>query len=268
MKKIIPSFLAGKTIKEFFEYTHIKKTFANPNWVRVNDQTVTFDSVLQEGDCLDMDCSFVSKQNHYCKGAIDILYEDDDMLIVNKPPFLLIHDDGTAVDDLLGRVNTYLRANSEQALPIHRLDREASGAVLFSKHPLAHAYFNHLFAVHQVEKKYQCLVKTKPVIDQITTKIGKDRHQNKQRISQTGKDAITYIISKKLEKADIRLTVAIVTGRKHQIRVHLASIGSPIIGDRLYGGNPASRLQLHCLEMKFIPFLSNQLFTIHAPCPF
>ncbi|HCZ23987.1 MAG TPA: hypothetical protein DHV05_03920 [Acholeplasmataceae bacterium] len=138
-------------------------------------------------------------------------------------------------------------------LPAHRIDVETSGMVLFAKHPLALSYLSQLFERKEIDKTYTCLVKG-PLLKEkgtIKTKIAQDRHSSKMIPNPAGVEAITHYQLVSLEDPFVRLHVSIETGRKHQIRAHLASIGYPIVGDALYSGFRAERLMLHFGEVSF-----------------
>ncbi len=187
---------------------------------------------------------------------IDLIYEDEILLAVNKPPFLLVHSDGNNKDTLQDRVNAYLKQSfwPHKAQALHRIDYETSGLVLFCKNPFFQAYFDAMISSHQIKKQYLCVVEgrfpyQRKIIDQ---KIGRNRHNAKAMIvNPNGKSAYTEITC--LEKSRNRslLKAEIKTGRKHQIRVHCASIAYPLVNDALYGHVCDTRgllLQAQCLE--------------------
>lgn len=187
---------------------------------------------------------------------IELIYEDEMILIVNKPPFLLVHCDGQEEDTLQDRVNAYLKQSywPHKAQALHRIDYETSGLVLFCKNPFFQACFDAMIACHQIKKQYLCVVEGrfpdhKKIINQ---KISRNRHNAKAMIIHPkGKDAYTEITCLKKAKNRSLLKAEIKTGRKHQIRLHCSSIAYPIVNDALYGHISDSRgllLQAQCLE--------------------
>jgi pseudouridylate synthase len=187
---------------------------------------------------------------------LEFLYQDDYLLAVNKPEGIIVHADGTHEPSLTELVCEKLHAlesssqiDLSQVQALNRLDRETTGIVLFSLKKETQAQFDQLIASKELSKEYLTAVKgafepNKMLIDKA---IGKDRHDaQKMRISATGKPSQTEV---RLIKVSLSaqgqihslLLVNLLTGRKHQIRVHLSSLGFPLIGDALYGG--ASSLQ-------------------------
>lgn len=252
---------SGKEVKAFLETFHLSKAkihqlFQNKCVSRNQNTLYQLDKVKKD-DIIDIDFSCLEQQPvDPFMGAIEILYEDQDMMILNKPKFLLVHTDGNTIDTLTNRVAYHKKDHPYQILPVHRLDYETSGLLIFAKHPLAHAFLSHQFEERQVEKIYTALVegvvsKDKAVIDQ---PIARDRHSEKQRVSKDGKQATSiYKVIKRFNDETL-CEIKIIGGRKHQIRVHMASIGHPVVGDKLYGHlrKNEGKLNLEFTACKFI----------------
>lgn len=201
---------------------------------------------------------------------IEIVYEDDIVLIVNKPVNLLIHSDGNTEDTLCARVNYYLSKQSDfDALPIHRIDKDTSGLVFFCKHPFFQAFFDYQIQEHIIRKEYLAIVKGnfKYTKKTINAPISRDRHNAKKMIIHpNGKPAVSHIIKLSAKQNMSLLKIKIETGRKHQIRVHLASIGYPIINDELYGSIIDKRkLLLQSHQLCFIDPLTKKTIEVIAP---
>lgn len=205
------------------------------------------------------------------EGDIQIVYEDNYCIAVNKKPYQLIHSDGNIQDTLQARVNFYLQQNNwpYHAQAVHRIDYETSGIVLFCKMPLLQNYYDQQFRNHTTIKQYIAIVEGKfphKKID-IRNPIAKDRHQaNKMRVGNTGKESWTHIDTIQTIQNETLLLATIHTGRKHQIRVHLSHLGYPIKNDPLYGHK--KNQQALCLEshrLSFVQPLSQEVIDITIP---
>lgn len=225
--------------------------------IKVNDEIVNnVDYKLNKYDLIYINESLI-KQNKYVpyKYDIEILYEDNDIVLVNKPAFMLVHPDGNTNETLVNALSYYYKDQDVIFEHLHRLDFETSGIVMFSKNILAHSYLVSLFEERKITKKYICLChgyfqNKEGFIDK---PIGKDRHSNnKQIVYKDGKSAYTKY--KVIENAKIsKLEVEIKGGRKHQIRVHMAHIKHPLCGDKLYGIK--DNFDSLCLKFVYIKFV-------------
>lgn len=217
-----------------------------------------------------------------------ILYEDDVMLVIDKPAGVVVHPaagnpSGTVVNALLGRypqlMDEMACQNSRPGI-VHRLDKDTSGCLCIAKTASAQFKLSTAFASRDTSKTYMALVRGVPVRPQgeIITLIG--RHPvNRQKmavVERNGKQAITrysLISSGIVDGAEISLLhVKILTGRTHQIRVHLASIGHPVLGDALYGGSRtavsgADRQLLHAWKLELPHPATGEMIRFQAPVP-
>lgn len=215
---------------------------------------------------------------------IQVLYEDEWLLAANKPGGLLVHADGTGAASLSDLVRERLaaagdvRAQSELQA-VQRLDVGTTGIVLFSKRKDVQARLDALVAAHEaMRKRYLAIVRGQfPGERQdIALALGRDRHDaRRMRVSATGKPCLTHV--RLLASAGTRakrvslVEATLATGRKHQIRVHLASVGTPIVGDALYGV-PADRrcgagLMLHAASLDFVHPVMGEAVSVRAPYP-
>ena len=182
-------------------------------------------------------------------GPLSILYEDEEVLVVDKPPHVAVHPSGRHLaDTLIQRVHAHFReeigAGRMTPRLCHRLDRETSGLVLVAKHPRTHPHLMAQFEGREVEKSYLALTQGVPVPARglIDEPLGQSRASSvrlKMAVRADGLPSRTGY-----EVLDARSGVGLVrcdlyTGRQHQIRVHLAWLGTPLVGDKLYGADEA-----------------------------
>lgn len=198
---------------------------------------------------------------------LDVLYEDDNILVVNKPPKMLIHPDGIKENTLLNAVYFYLQEKEkiQYAYPIHRIDYDTTGIVVFAKDPLTLSFLCAEIEKHHLVKEYVCLCHGKFDVSNgiINSKIGKNRHSKGQIITNFGKDSeSSYEVIKNGVISKVRVTI--VHGRKHQIRVHMQSIGHPIVGDKIYGYEDGENLKLHFKKIVFYHPFKNKKITIQS----
>ncbi|TCP54781.1 23S rRNA pseudouridine1911/1915/1917 synthase [Tumebacillus sp. BK434] len=206
---------------------------------------------------------------------LDVLYEDDHLLVVNKPAGMKVHPNEPGESDtLLGALAFHyqMQGLETRCRVLHRLDQETSGAVMFPKHEIAHRLLDAMLTERKISREYHALVTgvvaaNKGLIDQ---PIGRDRsHPTRRRVSKTGKPAQTeYRVLERF--ADVTLLKAkLHTGRTHQIRVHLAWLGHPLLGDELYFG-PTERIGRQALHARYLRFphpITGQLVEAEAPYP-
>ncbi len=210
---------------------------------------------------------------------LDVLYEDADVIAINKPAGMVVHTGagrhtGTLVNAVLHRFGKLSSVGGDLRPGIvHRLDRFTSGVILIARSDTAHRHLAEQFASRQVEKIYIALVHGVVKNDQgrITTPIARDpvrRVRMTSRLADGRQANTSYQVLKRFEGFSL-LEVKIGTGRTHQIRVHLASIKHPVVGDKLYGA-PASELGRYFLHARQITFTSpgtGERITLSAPLP-
>ena len=180
-------------------------------------------------------------------GPLTILYEDEEVLVVDKPPLVAVHPSGRHMaDTLIQRVHAHYRDRIEEGVLMprlcHRLDRETSGIVLIAKHPSTHPLLMGQFEERKVEKSYLALVHGDPPWEQlsITDPIGSSRASAirlKMAVRADGLPSRTDVTVLTRAGAYSLVRCDLFTGRQHQIRLHLAARGFPIVGDKLYGGD-------------------------------
>lgn len=204
---------------------------------------------------------------------LPILHEDTNCIIINKPVGLPTQPDKTNDKSALDIVTRYL---DKQVFLINRLDRPASGILLFGKTANAAGSFSALFQSKSIEKSYWAIVKNKPATDKgtLTHFLKKGVKSKKSLVANTDKKGgkksiLTYEVLKSLDNYHL-LEVQLETGRFHQIRSQLAAIGSPIKGDVKYGAkrkNQNRSIHLHARKLSFVHPFSNEKITVEAELP-
>lgn len=196
---------------------------------------------------------------------VEIIYEDKDIIVVNKPKGMVVHPangnpDGTLVNSLMSICKDSLSGIGGEIRPgiVHRLDKDTSGVIVVAKNDKAHISLSEQIKNHEVEKTYIALVKgvvkaNEATIDMPIGRSTKDR--KKMAVTKTGKNAITHFkVIKRFHNYTL-LEVKIETGRTHQIRVHLSQIGYPIVGDTTYSnGKNEWKIKGQCLHAKSLKF--------------
>ena len=215
---------------------------------------------------------------------LDILYEDEALLIINKPPGLVMHPapghyTGTLVHALLHHCRGLsVIGGRERPGLVHRLDKDTSGVVVVATTDDSHRFLSQQFKAHSIERRYQALVSGRVQMNQgvINVAIGRDKWERKKISPRTGRprEAVTtYRVCERFPEAT-RVEVWPKTGRTHQIRVHFAEMRHPILGDRTYGGRamvgnsiPIDRQMLHAEHLGFIHPVSRKPVSFSAPPP-
>ena len=200
----------------------------------------------------------------------EVVRETPELIVVNKPSGLLTmpaRGELAKAKHLVG----LLHQRYGGVFVTHRLDRDASGLIIFARTPEAHRYYSGLFETREVEKKYLVAVqgKVKENKGEIDKPL-KQRGSGRMSVVFDGKASLTrYQVLERLKSATV-LEVSIVTGRRHQIRAHLYSIGHPVIGDPMYGDAAAQarypRLMLHSWKLRFKD-MSGRLVSLEADPP-
>ena len=205
-------------------------------------------------------------------GPLMILHEDDEMLIVDKPAGLL--SQAGMRPELADCQESRAREYCETITLVHRLDRDTSGILIFAKTPAAHRHLGLQFERRHLKKRYIAVVsglvsEDSGLIDAPLTSDWPNRPMQKICF-ETGKPAQTEWRVTARGENTTRLDLNPLTGRTHQLRVHLLSIGHPILGDVLYAPPEAAapRLHLHATEMQIRHPIGGAFLTITSPCPF
>jgi 23S rRNA pseudouridine1911/1915/1917 synthase len=218
---------------------------------------------------------------------LEILYEDDDLLVLNKPPGIVVHpaaghSAGTLVNALLHHCAGRLSGVGGVARPgiVHRLDKETSGCLVAAKNDAAHLHLSAQFAARRTQKIYEALVcgRVPGGSGEIDAPISRHRADRKRMAAGAGREARTSFRVLERLRGATRVEVELHTGRTHQIRVHFQHLGHPVVGDLIYGrrhnavlreaaGCVAPRQMLHARKLVLTHPRTGQLLVFEAPLP-
>jgi 23S rRNA pseudouridine1911/1915/1917 synthase len=220
----------------------------------------------------------LSKKQHSSSKNLQVLFEDNHLIIVNKRPGDIVQGDKTGDMPLSEVVKEFIKEKYNKPGNVylgvvHRLDRPTSGIVLFAKTSKALPRLNKLFAEKEAKKTYWAIVKNIPekTSDTLVHWLKRNTKQNKSYANkkEVPEAILEYRLLKKLDRYAL-LEIDLKTGRHHQIRSQLSSIGSPIKGDLKYGfdrSNPDGSIHLHARKLQFVHPVNKETITVVAPPP-
>jgi 23S rRNA pseudouridine1911/1915/1917 synthase len=213
---------------------------------------------------------------------LDIIYEDDDIIVINKPKGMVVHPangnpDGTLVNAVMAICKDSLSGIGGEIRPgiVHRLDKDTSGAIIVAKNDKAHVNLSEQLKEHKVKKTYLALVRgiikeNEATINMPISRSNKDR--KKMDVNKEGKEAITHFkVLRRYKNKYTLLQINLETGRTHQIRVHLSYIGYPIIGDEVYSNGKnewgIKGQCLHAWKLEFMHPITKEKISLEAKIP-
>ncbi|HGF1448668.1 TPA: RluA family pseudouridine synthase [Streptococcus suis] len=270
----IPQAFPQLTVKEALEDyflipRKIRHFLRTKKQVRVNGELINWQSPIAAGDLLEL----TFDQEDYPEKSIPLgqadlveeLYQDEHLIIVNKPEGMKTHGNEPTEIALLNHVSAYV---GQTCYVVHRLDMETSGAILFAKNPFILPILNRLLEDKVIYRDYLalCQGQLRKTDWTITDKIGRDRHDRRKRVvdNRKGQTALTQVYLLKTLGKNSLVTCRLQTGRTHQIRVHLAHHGHTLIGDPLYSRIAAPRLMLHAQKLSLTHPLTLEEISVEA----
>ena len=265
-KKRLDKFLQEKDLNITRSYI---KTLIEEGYIKVNEEKVKSGYSLKKDDIVDI----VIKEDETCdinpeNISLDIVYEDDDIIIVNKPKGMVVHPangnyTGTLVNALMYSHKDKLSSINGSIRPgiIHRIDKDTSGILVVAKNDEAHKKLSSIFKVHDIKREYIALVKGIVKEDRldINLPIGRSAKDRKKMAvtNKNSREAITHIeVLERFYASNVTLVKATLeTGRTHQIRVHMSYMNHPIVGDEVYGKkDPKFKVTGQMLHAKLLGF--------------
>lgn len=253
------------------------------NEISVNDKSVKANYKVQSGDKININIPKPIPANIIEEDIpLDIIYEDDDFLIVNKSKDMVVHPapghyTGTLVNGLMHHCKNNLSNINGVLRPgiVHRIDKDTTGALIICKNDFSHNFIAEQLKVHSITRKYVGIVQgvVKDMEGTVDAPIGRHPVNRKEMAInyKNGKDAVThYKVLKTFDKYTF-MEFQLETGRTHQIRVHMASIHHPLLGDNVYNHNKCPfKLEGQCLHAKTIGFIhptTKEYVEFEAPVP-
>lgn len=252
-------------------------------FITVNGKAATKSTRILGGDSISVELPEAEETEVAAQDIpLDVVYEDDDVIVVNKPAGLVVHPapghpDGTLVNALLHHCGDSLSGVGGEKRPgiVHRIDRDTSGLIIAAKNDAAHLALSAQLSDHSLARTYECLALGNFREDRgtIDAPIGR-HHIDRKKMTVTphnSRHAVTHweVIARYNGVTHLRCHLE--TGRTHQIRVHLAHIGHPILGDTVYGGKKAvpglTGQCLHAVGLRFTHPRTGELVSLSCPLP-
>ena len=250
--------------------------------ITVNNKNIKASYKVQEGDKIIKEDEEIKEISLKAQEIpLEILYEDNDIIVVNKPKGLVVHPangnpDGTLVNAIMAICKGSLSGIGGEIRPgiVHRLDKDTSGLIIVAKNDKAHINMSEQIKERNVKKTYIALVRGNVPEEEATINmpIGRStKDRKKMAVTKNGKQAITHFkVLKRYSKYTL-LEIKIETGRTHQIRVHMAEIGYPVVGDAVYSNGKnefgIEGQMLHAYKLEFMHPITNKHMELTAPLP-
>ncbi len=297
-KQRIDKYIVNLGLEDLYSRSYVDKLLQGKS-IRVNDKPVKKNYRLSHSDVITIEIP--PKKELEIKPQdipLDVIWEDDDIAIVNKPVGLIVHpgagvQDGTLVNALMFHFNKKLSVQHDPLRPgvVHRLDKDTSGLLIVAKNDRVHSLLSQMFQDRTIKKTYIAITAGVPSKeeDTIQTLIGRSKKDRiKMTVTTDGREAVThYKIIKYFDFFSL-VEVELETGRTHQIRVHFSHINCPILGDNTYStlkrtlsivpfqyqkkvkyllANHLKRQALHAYRLEFEHPITKEIIKAEAPIP-
>ncbi len=274
---------AGRTVEEILIGTlsisrRMIQKLTRSKGVQLNRKPAYLARQVKEGDVVRAALSFQEEAAlPAVEMPLDVLYEDQQVIVVNKPPFLLVHPTNPSQTETLSHGLTHHFAQQglqAKVRPVHRIDRDTSGALVVAKTAFAHQHLDRQLRERELKREYLAFVAGTIAEErgQIDAPIGKHKQNPQLRAVRpnAGEFALTrYEVIDRYQDATL-VHLELETGRTHQIRVHMTHLGHPLLGDRQYGRiglHLLKRQALHASRVTFLHPTSGEQLVVEAPLP-
>lgn len=286
LEKQVANIEKGTKIREYLKAelglsTRLIRSASLGKRIFVNDEVVKMNRVLNEGEIIKIDLAKDESQDIAPeKMDIDIVYEDEDILVVNKKPFMVVHPTKSYQSGTLanGVINYFMESGQNCIVRlVSRLDMNTSGLIIIAKNQFSHGMLSKEMSENKVEKRYLAIVhgimdEKQGTIDLPIYRPEEIEYGTKRIIDERGQRSIThYKVIEEFKNSSL-VECKLETGRTHQIRVHLSSLGHPIYGDTLYGFGDEEmelikRQALHAYGLNFKSPRSGEELSLRAELP-
>lgn len=248
----------GMTLEEMLKSLHVPKKELHflrmSKDITINGEQAPLSAPVRTGDTVILPDTGAESQYKPSYRTCDVLYEDRYLAVLFKPRGVKTHPNQMNETNTLMNHAVYT-LESDYLEPVHRLDQETKGVILVAKNPLVKKMLDHMLSERDIKRTYIARVDTKKRLEPqtINAPIAKNpKERNKYHVISKGKEAVTHVMESRVTPEYCELEIELETGRTHQIRVHLAHVGFPVIGDPLYGDSTLRDLQLFSYRIEFI----------------
>ncbi len=241
----------------------------------LNEKPTKLNKSVFKGDVLSVEFNDEEDEYNAVNIPIEIIYEDSDMLIINKPPYIVVHPTKSHQDNTIANGVAYYfkqKGIHKKVRFVNRLDMNTSGIVIIAKNPYIHNELANQMKSNTVEKYYYAVVEglineDKGTINEPICRLNDE--DIIRVVDPSGKECITHYKVEGRFKDKTLVKLKLETGRTHQIRVHMKYIGHPVLGDTLYGSESKEigRQSLHCYEMIFVHPMNGNKMVIKSELP-